>query len=90
MDNATIHHTEQISQMCHNAGVKLIYLLLYSLDLNPIEEFFAELKGFIKRYWYIYEGNLKQGFSKFLEWCIDVVGERECSAKGHFRHSGLT
>jgi transposase len=48
MDNASIHHTERIKQMCRDAGVKLVYLPLYSLDKNPIEEFFAELKAFIK------------------------------------------
>jgi transposase len=59
MDNASFHHTERITQMCYDAGVKLLYLPLYSLDLNPIEEFFAELKAFIKRNWHIYEGNLE-------------------------------
>ena len=49
MDNASIHHTARIKQMCRNVGVKLVYLPLYSPDLNPIEEFFAELKAFIKR-----------------------------------------
>jgi len=49
MDNASFHHTERITQMCYNAGVKLVYLLPYSPDLNPIEEFFAELKAFIKQ-----------------------------------------
>jgi transposase len=44
---------------CGPGSIKLIYLLPYSPDLNPIEEFFAELKGFIKRYWHIYEGNPK-------------------------------
>jgi transposase len=49
MDNATIYHIEQIKQMCRDAGVKLVYLLLYLPDLNPIKEFFAKLKAFIKR-----------------------------------------
>jgi transposase len=49
MDNASFHHTERITQMCYDARVKLVYLPLYSLDLNPIKEFFAELKAFIKR-----------------------------------------
>ena len=49
MDNASFHHTERIEQMCSDAGVKLIYLPPYSLYLNPIEDFLAELKGFIKR-----------------------------------------
>jgi transposase len=49
IDNASFYHTEQIKQMCYDVGVKLVYLLLYSSDLNPIEEFFTELKAFIKQ-----------------------------------------
>lgn len=40
--------------MCSEAGVKLIYLPPYSLDLNLIEGFFAELKAFIRRHWQSY------------------------------------
>jgi transposase len=90
MDNASFHHSERISQMCADAGVKLVYLPPYSPDLNPIEEFFAELKGFIKRNWSYYAEYPTQGFSTFLEWCINQVGAREESARGHFRHSGLS
>jgi len=43
--------------MCVEAGVKLLYLSPYSPDLNPIEEFFAELKAFIRRNWQTYEEN---------------------------------
>jgi transposase len=53
--------------MCRDASVKLVYLPLYSPDFNPIEEFFAKLKAFIKRNWGIYEENLQQGFDTFLE-----------------------
>jgi transposase len=67
MDNASFHCSEQIEQMCADAGVKLMYLTPYSPDLNPIEEFFAELKSFIKRSWSIYEDDLAQGFNVFLE-----------------------
>jgi transposase len=89
MDNASFHHTKQIKEICHNAGVKLVYLPPYSPNLNPIEEFFAELKAFIKRSWHNYEENPQQGFNKFLEWCINVVGGKKNSARGHFRHAGL-
>jgi transposase len=51
----SFHHSEQIEQICSEAGVKLVYLPPYSPDLNPIEEFFAELKAFIRRNWQIYE-----------------------------------
>jgi transposase len=90
MDNASFHHTDRIRQICTGAGVKLIYLPPYSPDLNPIEEFFAELKAFIKRNWQFYEESPEQRFDAFLEWCVDVVGGREESAKGHFRHAGVT
>jgi transposase len=90
MDNASFHHTDRIKQMCSDAGVKLVYLPPYSPDLNPIEEFFSELKAFIKRSFRLYLDNPSRGFHEFLQWCIDIIGAREQSARGHFRHSGIT
>jgi transposase len=37
--------SERVQQMCLAADVKLLYLPPYSPNLNPIEEFFAELKA---------------------------------------------
>ncbi|OQE34372.1 hypothetical protein PENCOP_c018G08109 [Penicillium coprophilum] len=71
MDNASFHHSERISQMCANAAVKLVYLPPYSPDLNPIEEFFAELKGFIRRNWCYYAEDPDREFASFLERCIN-------------------
>lgn len=88
MDNASFHYIERIKQMCADAGVKLVYLPPYSPDLNPIEEFFAELKAFTRKNWEAYEDNQEYGFDTFLEWYINVVGGREGGAKGHFRHTG--
>jgi DDE superfamily endonuclease len=68
--------------MCADAGVKLMYLPPYSPDLNPIEEFFAELKAFIKPRWSVYEEGPDQGFDVFLDWCIDCVGSQTESARG--------
>lgn len=76
--------------MCSEAGVKLVYLPPYSPDLNPIEEFFAELKAFIRGHWRSYEEYPDQGFDNFLKWCVNIVGARAKSEEGHFRHSGLT
>jgi hypothetical protein len=80
---------ERVEQMCCNTSVILVYLPLYSLDLNPIEEFFAELKAFIKKHWQIYEDHPGQWFDTFLEWCIDVVKSNKCSARKHFKHAEL-
>lgn len=89
MDNASFHRSKGIEQMCLEKGVKLVYLPPYSPDLNPIEEFFAELKAFIRRNWHSYEENPGQGFDSFLAWCVDKVGAIGKSAKGHFRNAGL-
>jgi transposase len=89
IDNASFYHTDRITELCSNAGVKgvkLLYLPPYSPDLNPIEEFFAELKAFVRRDWQNHTG---QDFKDFLEWSLDVVGSREESAKGHFRHANI-
>ena len=90
MDNASFHHCQELEHMCRVAGVKILYLPPYSPDFNPIEEFFAELKAFIKRYWYIYERYPEKMFGSFLEWCVSVVGSQIESARGHFRHAGWT
>jgi transposase len=74
--------------MCRDAGIKIVYLPPYSLDLNPIKEFFAELKAFIKKQWPKFESP-HTDFKEYLEWCVSVIGSQELSVKGHFRHTGV-
>ena len=88
MDNASFHRGERVQQMCDAAGVKLLYLPLYSPDFNPVEECFAELKGFIKKHFSEYTQNPDQDFGDFLQWCVNSVGGNRKSARGHFRHAG--
>ena len=88
---ATLHSTARTrSSNCVPRPVKLLYLPPYSPDLNPIEEFFAELKAFIKRNWQDYAELPRQDFEGFLEWCVDTVGARKKSAESHFRHAGIS
>lgn len=89
MDNASFHRSDRIDQLCREAGVVLLYLPPYSPDLNPIEEFFAELKTYIRRNWSVYADLFGQDFAAFLEWCADIVGAKVRSAHGHFRHAGI-
>ena len=90
MDNASFHHSARITHMCQDAGVILIYLPPYSPDFNPIEEFFAELKSFMRKMWVWYADVNGQNFGDFLKWCLGEVGSRQSSARGHFRHARLT
>ena len=48
MDNASIHHSEKVSDLVASVGALLIYLPPYSPDLNPIEEAFWSVKAFLK------------------------------------------
>ena len=47
MDNASIHKRSAIQGIINGVGALLRFLPVYSPDLNPIEEVFAEVKGFL-------------------------------------------
>ena len=48
MDNASIHHVDEVLQITKNAGAKVIFLPPYSPDLNTLEPFFGKVKDFLK------------------------------------------
>jgi transposase len=89
MDNASFHQGSSIKGLCEEAGVMLFFLSPYSPDLNPIEEFFSQLKAFIRRRWRKQAHNF-DNFGDFLRWAVGLVGSDVKSAQGHFRNSGLT
>jgi len=47
MDNASFYYLAYIGSLFKQARIKLVYLPAYLPDLNPIKEFFSELKEFI-------------------------------------------
>ncbi|KAI8878242.1 hypothetical protein K501DRAFT_277712 [Backusella circina FSU 941] len=49
MDNAPIHSPDSIDPIIKEKGYIPVYLLPYSLDLNPIEMFWKALKDIVKR-----------------------------------------
>ena len=49
MDNLAAHKVAGIREAIEAAGATLIYLPPYSPDLNPIEQFFAKLKGLLRK-----------------------------------------
>ena len=50
MDNASIHHINEVVQMIQGVGAMVIFLPPYSPDYNPIEEPFSKVKTVIKDY----------------------------------------
>lgn len=49
LDNAKIHHTQGVREICQRKGINIQYLPAYSPQLNPIEEFFSVVKANYKR-----------------------------------------
>jgi transposase len=49
LDNASIHRSQELKDLCRRHGVELSYLPPYSPDMNPIEKTFSMLKSWIKR-----------------------------------------
>jgi len=48
-DNASFHKNTQFKALIESAGCKLLYLPVYSPDMNPIEHWWAVLKAWIRR-----------------------------------------
>ena len=90
MDNASIHFSDKIQRMLDEAGVKVRPRPPYSPDLAAIEGFFGELKNHIRKVWDNLDDFVRADFGAFLEDCIEAVGSRKESARGHFRHAGFS
>jgi transposase len=71
LDNASIHRSSRIRQLCEAAGVRLEYLPPYSPDYNPIEKSFKQLKGWIKRH--ADEAEIFDEFGAFIHYSIQQV-----------------
>lgn len=50
MDNCSVHHTNEISELFIDAGVLQIFLPPYSPDMNPIELAFGYVKDYLKKH----------------------------------------
>jgi transposase len=49
MDNAVIHRSKIIRQIIEESNNRLLYSVPYHPETNAIEEFFSQLKHYIKK-----------------------------------------
>ena len=68
LDNASIHRSARVRELCERAGVRLEYLPPYSPDYNPIEKSFKVLKSWLKRH--AADGDVFTEFGRFLEYAV--------------------
>ena len=49
LDNLGSHKSKAVRRAVRDVGARLLFLPKYSPDLNPIEQVFAKLKGFVRK-----------------------------------------
>ena len=82
MDNLKPHKVMGVRQAIEAAGAQLIYLPLYSPDLNPIEMAFAKLKALLRK---AAERSVETLWTKIGE-LLEAFSPQECAA--YLRHDG--
>jgi hypothetical protein len=50
LDNASIHHSEDVMNLIESVGARIVFLPTYSYDLNPIELAFSKVKAWLQRH----------------------------------------
>ena len=84
LDNASIHKSAELRQMCEERGVLLKFLPPYSPDFNPIEATFKDLKAWIKR-----NHRVAADFDDFGDFLRFAVSQcRGFNARQHFKEAG--
>jgi len=84
MDNLGSHKGTAVRRAIRAAGAKLFFLPKYSPDLNPIEQFFAKLKHWLRK-------AAKRSLDAVYNAIVDILPmttPAECS--NYFAHAGYT
>jgi transposase len=84
MDNASIHHSQALKDLCSQYGVRLEFLPPYSPDKNPIEVTFKDLKAWIRRHYS--DVSAFDRFDNFLNTAVEELCKKDMTA--YFRHCG--
>jgi hypothetical protein len=50
LDNASIHHSEEVAELCKGFGVVLEFLPPYSPHFAPVETVFYNIKSWVRRH----------------------------------------
>ena len=84
LDNAKIHHDQDLLDYLSAFGVKVEFLPPYSPDFNPIETAFSTIKQFLQRNRYFVEVSYNLIYTLLIA-CSQITSQM---AKGYFRGCG--
>ena len=84
LDNASIHHVDEVIKLVNSKGVMIRFMPAYSPDFMPLEEVFSQVKHFLKRSEVLYTST--DNPSLFLTMAFASVTSDDCL--GYIRHAG--
>lgn len=78
LNNAKIYYFFELTQMCLDAGMLLVYLPAYLPDYNSIKSFFAVLKRYIQKNATLINIFTEDmgGFEEFLRHAVEAQNEK--------------
>lgn len=86
LDNAAIHHLDAVVALISAAGALVRFLPPYSPDLNPIEELFSKVKGYLKDNETAYQATLTPRV--IVSSAFASVTPKDC--QNYAKHAGYT
>ena len=78
MNNTSIHKSRRVRELIEKAGYYLVYLLPYSPDLNPIENYLVVMKTYIRK--------IRHKFDNIM----DAIDEALILGKKYFLRKDIT
>lgn len=82
MDNLGSHRSQAVRHAIRATGARLLFLPKYSPDLNPIEQFFAKLKHWLRKA----AQRTPEAVCNAIGDVLKTVSDAECSH--YFEHAG--
>ena len=82
MDNLSAHKGERVRELIEARGCELSYLPPYSPDLNPIEEAFSKMKGFLRKA----QARSREALLEAIGTALSALSAQD--ARGFFEHCG--
>ena len=84
MDNASVHHVEEVVTTIEGVGALVKFLLAYSTDLNPVGDVFAEIKHWILSNDSVFQAT--QDPRVLIAMAFNTVSKENCLS--YIKHSG--
>ena len=78
MDNCSVHHIQEVSDLLHQMGIHYIFLPPYSPDLNPIEEAFSYVKQYLREHDELVQSVPNPSF--ILQNAFDSITQQHCNS----------